>query len=913
MTKRMVIIDGKSVFYRGYYAMPGLSMADGTPTGGVYGFASLALEMMHELKPDYVAVAWDKPKTNIRKRLEIYPKYKAGRKPAPADFYAQIPVLHELLESFGWPLYELDDYEADDIIAGLDAQAEERGDIETFIISSDLDMLQILDKNTYLYALKRGFTDIDKFDIATFESKHGIRIDQFLDLKSLKGDSSDNIPGVPGVGEKTATDLLQKFDTLDGIYENLWQIKDSVRRKLEAGKESAYMSRELSRLFVDAPIELDLPAMDVSDLDVEKLKGLLHRLEFKSLIRRLPNHMRTLDDSVGALSYDAAEQMTASTAKMMLMMAPELVVYLDDETAWLSPEKSKVAKMTLAEAVPIISEARIVAHDTKIVMRALLTHGVDRLPVVEHDISQGSFLLNPLRKSRELVDLLDVEQIESPEYAISAIWALYGEHKKGFESFPKVAKIAYDIDFPLIPILARMEHRGIKLDVAALSMMEQGLSQEVSSIQAKMHEMVGYEFNIASPAQLAEVLFTKLQLPTAGIKKGKTAYSTGQKELDKLRGQHPIIELIEKFREYTKLQNTYVTALPKLVDGNNRLHTTFNQDVAATGRLSSTDPNLQNIPIRTELGRKIREAFVPEEGNVFVSADYSQFELRLAAVLAGDEKMINDFNAGTDIHSKIASDVFKVPLDDVTKNQRRAAKVVNFGVLYGMSPHGLATAADMSFTEAKAFIDEYFTTHSEIKNYIDKTVKQAHDEGFVETLYGRRRPTPDVKSSNFIVRSGAERAAANMPIQGTEADLMKMAMLEVERKLAQSDTAGPSEPTAHLVVQQTEKNGLLPAESRASLKPESSTNHPHVSPGHQETRQTEKNGLPPAESRGFLSPGEALGVQLLQIHDSILIECPKENAEQVSDLLKKTMENIAPDIGVRLQVDVTIGDNWGEV
>jgi len=827
--------------------MPNLSTADGTPTGGVYGFAALSLEVIKSIKPDYVCVAWDKPKTNIRKRLEIYPEYKAGRKPAPPDFYAQIPVLHELLEAFGWPLYEFDDYEADDIMATLDAQAEKRGDIETYLITSDLDALQILDKNTFFYALKKGFSQIDKFDIAMFEDKYGIRIDQFLDLKSLKGDSSDNIPGVPGIGEKTAVQLLQQFETLDGIYENLWQVKDSVRRKLEAGKESAYMSKEVARLFLDAPVTLDLEAMDVNDLDTARLKALLNKLEFRSLLRNLPEHMRDSADASTSVAtpdlaaVDKAEELPAGHAKAVLMMAEELIVWVDGDDIWLSHERGKAAKLPRKEAEKILEHVGIIGHNVKVLLKELLRDGAKSLPEVRHDTAQGSFLLNPLRKSRELADLVGMESIDDPKFAISAIWAVYDEQRQALEAFPDLSRVAHTMDFPLIPVLARMEHRGIKLDVEKLATMDEQLTTDIANIKKRMFEMVGSEFNISSPAQLAEILFTKLQLPTAGIKKGKTAFSTGQKELDKLRGQHPIIELIEQYRELTKLQNTYVTTLPLQVDQEGRIHTVFNQDVAATGRLSSTDPNLQNIPIRTELGRKIREAFIPDEGNVFVSADYSQFELRLAAVLAGDEKMINDFNAGTDIHAKTASEVYHVPLDGVTKDMRRAAKVVNFGVLYGMSQHGLAAAANMSFVDAQKFIDEYFRVRPSIRAYIDATVKKAHDDGFVETMFGRRRWTPDVKSSNFIVRSSAERAAANMPIQGTEADLMKLAMIEVDAKL------------------------------------------------------------------------DGRGVQLLQIHDSILIECPKEHAEAISSMLVEIMENIYPEIGIRLQVDVHTGKDWGEV
>ena len=844
MTKRLVIIDGKSVFYRGYYAMPNLSTADGTPTGGVYGFAALALEMIKKLQPDYVCVAWDKPKTNIRKRLEIYPEYKAGRKPAPADFYAQIPILHELLEAFGWPLYELDDYEADDIMATLSRKATERG-IESCLITSDLDALQALDPLTHVYALKKGLTNIDLFSPESFEEKYGIRVDQFLDLKALKGDSSDNIPGVPGIGEKTAVQLLQQFNSLDSIYENLWQVKDSVRRKLEDGRELAEVSKKVAELWFDAPIELDLEAMDVRDLDAGRLKDLLGKLEFRSLLRNLPEHMRASEGeaSTEQQNYDAAEELSGNKVSKVLSTAKELVVVPDDETVWLSHERGKAAKLPLADAARIIGAVPIIGHDVKEFLKQLLAAGA-ALPEIHHDTAQGSFLLNPLRKSRQLADLIGAETIDDPKLAVSAIWALYEEQSTALDALPDLARVARTIDFPLIPVLARMEFRGIKLDTAQLARMDQELSEQIATIQQKIFEMVGHEFNIASPSQLAEVLFTKLQLPTAGIKRGKTGYSTGQSELDKLRGQHPIIEQIEQFRELTKLQNTYVKALPKLVDEHGRIHTTFNQDVAATGRLSSTDPNLQNIPIRTEAGRKIRDAFVPDKGNVFVSADYSQFELRLAAVLAGEEKMINDFNAGTDIHAKTASEVHKIPLDDVTKAMRRAAKVINFGVLYGMSSHGLAAAAGMSFADAKQFINEYFRIRPKLRDYMKQTIQQAKDAGYVETLFGRRRPTPDTKSSNFVVRMAAERAAANMPIQGTEADLMKMAMLKVQQNLDQQFKAAD---------------------------------------------------------------------QLLQIHDSILIECPKDMAEQISLMLVDTMENIYPELGVKLQVDVHTGDNWGEV
>ena len=824
--------------------MPNLSMRDGTPTGGVYGFAAMSLELIKKLKPDYVCVAWDKPKTNIRKRLEIYPEYKAGRKPAPPDFYAQVPLLNELLEAFSWPLYEADDYEADDILCTLAEQANEQG-IEVCLITSDLDALQCVSPMTHVYALKKGFSNIELFHPESFQEKYGLRVDQFLDLKSLKGDSSDNIPGVPGIGEKTAVTLLQEYETLDNVYENLWQIKGSVAKKLEAGKDSAYMSKEIATLYHDAPFTLDLAAMDVKDLDTLKLKTLLTRFEFRSLLRNLPTHMQNTE--VIASTEPELADITPAQPKdwsevqgVALAMSDQAVLHLRDDDLYVSLEVGDYSKVAVKDIAKQLASAHIITHDANTLCHYLLKHDVDITNTTLFDVKHAAFLLNPLRKSRELEDLAGVDATDLA-LAVAAIWAVHAQQAVELDALPRLHDVAHDIDFPLIPILARMEHRGILLDTKMLTDMSKELSQQIHNIAQQMYKLIGYEFNISSPAQLSEVLYAKLQLSTIGIKKGKTGFSTGQSELDKLRGSHPIIEQIEQYRELTKLLSTYVDALPKLVDENSRLHTTFRQDVAATGRLSSIEPNLQNIPVRSEQGKKIREAFVPDPGNVFVSADYSQFELRLAAVLAGDKAMINDFNAGTDIHAKTAAEVYKIPLDDVTKDQRRDAKVINFGVLYGMSPHGLAAATGMSFHDAKVFIDEYFKLRAPIRKYIDATIAQAKDLGYVETYFGRRRPTPDAMSSNFIVRQAAERQAANMPIQGTEADLMKMAMMKIEKKL------------------------------------------------------------------------EGIGEQLLQIHDSILVECPAENAEKVAEILKQEMEQIYPSLGIKLDVDVHTGKTWGEV
>ncbi|MEI6850395.1 MAG: DNA polymerase I [Candidatus Saccharibacteria bacterium] len=845
MTKRLAVIDGKSVFYRGYYAMPGLSLADGTPTGGVYGFVSLAIELIKKLEPDYVAVAWDKKGTNIRKRREIYPEYKAGRKKAPDDFYEQIPILYELLEAFGWPLYELDDYEADDILGAFSKEATEKG-IETCLLTSDLDALQLVGPLVKVYALKNGLSNIEEFHVDSFEEKYGIQVEQFLDLKSLMGDSSDNLPGVPGIGKKNGTQLLQQYSTLDGIYEHLDEIKPTLAKKLVDGKELAYMSKEVGRIWSEAPIKLDWDVADVNDTDLEKVAEILKRLEFSSLIRRLPKHMQAKPgDSQILAPMTMHSSLKEHPWPETLSIDGPVVIYVDGDTVWLSINNDMVystAINNLDRSVWRIFElATVVSYDSKILYHQLAAQDIFVKFGELHDIHQAAFLINPLQRDRSLSGLLGNEVEDTAKANISAVWQLYDQQKKSFQEEPKFEKIAREFDFPLTHILFLMEHRGIKIDVELLKTMGKTLGDEYFKLEQEMFAMVGYEFNIGSPAQLSSVLFTKLQLPTKDIKKGKAGYSTGQKELNKLRGQHPIIELVERTRELAKLKNTYVDALPKLVDEHNRIHTTFNQDVASTGRLSSTNPNLQNIPIRTEMGRQIRDAFITDGDKVFVSADYSQFELRLAAVLAGDKEMINDFNGNVDIHTKTASVVYGIPMDDVTKSQRRNAKVINFGILYGMSPHGLSAATGMSFIQAKKFIDEYFELREPIRKYINKTLNQARTEGYVETYFGRRRPTPDVLSSNFMVRAAAERAAANMPIQGTEADLMKLAMIEVDKRL------------------------------------------------------------------------DGLGEQILQIHDSILVECPVENSEKVADLLKDILENISPELGINFKVDVSIGRNWGEL
>ena len=856
--KKLVIIDGKSVFYRGYYAMGNLSLEDGTPTGGVYGFASLAFEVIRKLKPDYVVVAWDKKGTSTAKRSAIYPEYKAGRKKAPDDFYEQIPLLKDFLKTLGWPLFETDGYEADDILGTLAVQANKFG-IEANLITSDLDMLQLIDENTKVFAMKRGFSDIEEFDLEYFENKYGLKQSQFLDLKALQGDSSDNIPGVPGIGPKTATQLLQEFFTLEGIYENLENIKPAWRKKLEAGKDSAFMSKKIAEIFLDAPVELNFEDADIRNFNYEEVLKMLRKLEFNSLVRKIPKEMKTgLEDfetknenQIGlfeeVLKSSEINILPESSAEKFFEK-PQDLVFFDFDTQKLKILVSNfdnIAEfnfMEFSKFADFFKNTKTIFFNAKETFHKIFNAGIDFEDWGEiYDIEQLEFLLNALIRDKSLSGIYG-EKIDEDDskVRISAMRIIFERQQKKLEDLPRIREIAEKLDFPMSLVLFKMEKAGVEICPEIFAKMSVEFASEISKIEKEIFEIAGREFNVSSPLQLSKVLFEDLSLPTKGIKKSKNGFSTGQKELDKLREYSPIIEKIEQFREFSKLKSTYVDALPKLADEKNRIHSNFAQDVTTTGRLSSSNPNLQNIPIRSELGRRIREGFVAKKGNLLVSADYSQFELRLAAVLANDKPLIETFEKDLDIHAKTASEVFGVPINEVSKEQRRVAKIINFSVLYGVGAHNLSGTIGVGFYEAKKYIEEYFNAHKPIRELMDNTLKKAQDEGFVETFFGRRRPMPDIKSSNFMIREMAKRAAQNMPIQGTEADLMKRAMLAVDEKIVKA----------------------------------------------------------------------GLGEQILQIHDSILVEVPAENAKKVAEILKQQMENVAPELNVKLKVEVSIGKDW---
>ena len=792
--KKLVIIDGKSVFYRGYYAMGNLATSKGEPTSGVYGFAVIAMEIVRNIQPDQVVVAWDKARTSTTKRLAIFKDYKTGRVRPPEDFYAQIPLLRELISALSWGFMEVDEYEADDIIGTLARQADEAGDYMTYIVSSDLDMLQIVDENTKMYRILRGFSDLEEMDIPAIEEKYGILKSQFLDLKALKGDNSDNIPGVPGIGEKTAVKLLNEYGSLEGIYAHIEEISGATQKKLIAGRESAEMSLTLAKIMTDAPVKLsDIPALK---LDFSRISEVFKRLEFNNLLKKL-----------------------------------KIENGFSDRDAEM--EVREVPRVEIPEGMLVASNIKDLMHENAEFRERVFQ--AKRL----WDLDQADFLLNPLRRT-------EVEGVGTMEEALTGVYSeatlnKFSEQYSAFSKDEKLNTIFTDFDMPVVPILYKMEAAGILLDREYFEGLKTEFEGKVAEIEQKIYELSGEQFNVNSPLQMSQILFEKLGLPVKGIKKTSRGYSTGAKELEKLKDEHPVVAEIIRYRETMKLLSTYIAPLIEQVAADGRIHSTFTQNVTATGRLSSLNPNLQNIPVRSEEGKRIRRGFVASEGKVLVSADYSQFELRLAAVLAGDEALVSDFNHDVDIHTKTAAEVYQIPMEEVTKLQRRVAKVINFGIMYGMSPKGLSDATEMNFFEAKRFIDEYFKVRQKIYAYLNQTLEEARETGEVRTFYGRKRPTPDVKSSNFIIRNAAERAAQNMPIQGTEADLMKRAMTFVDQKLPEG---------AKLV---------------------------------------------------------------LQIHDSLVVECDKADEEVVKEILQKEMEGVAPELKIKLKVEVTAGQNLGEL
>ncbi|OGY79121.1 MAG: DNA polymerase I [Candidatus Kerfeldbacteria bacterium RIFCSPHIGHO2_02_FULL_42_14] len=831
-----VIIDGNAIIHRAFHALPPLTTRKGELVNAIYGFTSVLLKMLKELKPRYALVAFDPPGKTFRH--EIYTAYKATRVKQPDELYAQIPKIKEIVSAFRIPQFEKPGVEADDVIGTLKTHiVREHPDVKVVIVTGDLDTLQLIDDRTVVYTLKRGVKDTVIYDRALLKERFGLTPAQVIDYKALRGDPSDNIPGVAGIGEKGALTLLKHYKTLEGVYRFIDALTPRLRKALRAHKDDAFLSQNLATIRNDVPLRFHLSDAELPSGIREELIQIFQRYEFKSLLSQLSTWLSAQKDAAvhSHTNIQTVSTQRTSQARYELIDTPQKfqkffanirkqkLFAIDTETSALDPigaellgasfcwhagEAYYVVASLLPEMRSLLSDPIVskVGHNIKYDIQSLGTAGLELSGVV-FDTMIASYVLNPearvhkldrlafsefgyemmpievlIGKGREQISMKDVPVEKVAWYAAEDAdftFRLY-QHFLPEMTAAYRKKIFQDIEIPLIPILAEMERCGIRINVPFLKRMSRKFFQHIATLKRRIYTLAGMEFNVASPVQLKQVLFERLKLPTRNLPKTKTGVSTSADALEKLRGAHPIIDEISEFREYTKLQSTYIDALPQLVHPKTgRVHTSFNQTITATGRLSSSNPNLQNIPIRTELGREIRKAFIAENGYKIISADYSQIELRIVAHLANDPVMLETFRRGEDIHTATAAALAGVDPKDVTKDMRRAAKSVNFGILYGMGPYGIARDARISREEATAFLESYFGLYKDVKQYLDCTIEEGRRLGYTETIFGRRRYLPELQSGIVQLRSAAERMATNMPVQGTEADIVKLAMIRV--------------------------------------------------------------------------------------------------------------------------------------
>ena len=912
--KKFVIIDGNAIIHRAYHALPPLTAKDGTMVNAVYGFTSMLLKVINGIQPEYLAVSFDVAGGTFRD--EIYKDYKATRVKADQDLYDQIPLCHEIVEIFDIPIYTRKGYEADDVIGTVAHKLKsESPKLQTIIITGDMDILQLVDDNTKVHALRKGMSDIVIYDAKTVKEKYGFGPEHVIDYKALRGDTSDNIPGVRGIGDKTAKELISKFGSLENIYKKYKDdttLKPNVIKKLEEGKEDAKMSKKLATIIKDVKkLNFKLEDCAVKKFDTAKISELFKKFEFYSMLKRVPgiknssSSFPTRGGQRGVLAKKKKlieinsknfSDLEKELTKQKTFACKEIISGTDILTSdllslvFVTPDNFYHLKLDSNKSWQSIfqnEDYTIVGHNLKQLIKALMHHSCESRNLTTKkdprfreddalissklfDVMISSHLLNSSTRAHDLKSIL-LRETDEEAKSISDQTSLFGpepeaiahdlylllevknKHEAELEKTENLG-LFQKIEMPLIPVLAEMELNGIAVDKKTLSKLSKQVGDEIKRLTKKIHSEAGEEFNIASSVQLRDILFEKLGLPTQGIKKGKTGYSTADPELDKLLEKHDIISLIKEYRELAKLQNTYVDVLPGLVNKKtNRIHTTFNQAVTTTGRLSSSEPNLQNIPNRTALGREVRKAFIAEPSNVLISADYSQIELRIVASLAKDKKMLEIFQRGEDIHTATAAAINGVKISEVTKDMRYAAKEVNFGVLYGMGVYGLSWRTKIPTWQAKEFIDKYFSEFAGVKKYLDETIKFAHEEGYVETLFGRRRYIPELLSGNYQLKNAGERMAINMPIQGTAADLMKLAMIEVHNKISQL------------------------YHSREDENPEN------------------KNVR-----------------MILQVHDEIVLEVKKDQTEEISKLVEEAMKNVV-ELRVPIEIHVKIGQKWGEL
>lgn len=847
---KLMILDGNSIINRAFYGIRMLNAPDGTPTNAVYGFLSTFRRVFDLAQPQAVCVAFDVHAPTFRH--EQYALYKAQRKPMPEELAVQMPLLKQTLDYMGVRRLELAGWEADDLLGTVARRCEAAG-WTCDVVTGDKDSLQLITDSTHVFNVKTrmGQTDTIEYTPERFREEYGFDPIRMIDLKALMGDSSDNIPGVPGIGEKTAKDLLVRFGTVADIYRDLdaLDIKPGVRKKLTEGRESAQLSFDLATIRTDAPIDFALESA-VWDHDYQpELYDWFRRLNFTSLSEKWGLQPA---DGAGAPSsalptVDVADQDALHTLEQAVTAAPYVAVLAPDglDTLTLCDGKACYA-LSWAQLgddynafLRLLFSARVrkAGHNIKDLMRALLDEGLPTDGFV-FDTALAAYLLDATAGSYDLPRLAQTYLGEELPDAQS-VWALQPVLHEKMDA-QAMLPLYTDVELPLCPVLARMEQAGFLVDRKALYDFGERLTSSIEQLQQSIWALAGEPFNIQSPKQLGNILFERLMLPAG--KKTKTGWSTNAAVLDKLRGKHPIVEQILDYRTLTKLKSTYADGLLKEISADGRIHTNFQMTVTATGRLSSTEPNLQNIPVRRELGAQIRKMFVASPGKVLVDADYSQIELRLLAHIANDETMIAAFRSGEDIHAVTASQVFGVPLAEVTPLQRSHAKAVNFGIVYGISAFSLAQDIGVFQSEAKAYMDSYFAKYHGVREYMTRVVEQAKADGYVTTLFGRRRDLPELKSSNFNLRSFGERVALNMPIQGTAADIIKAAMVRVDARMR----------------------------------------------------------------------AEGLEAQLLlQVHDELIVECPAEEAETVKAILVDEMEHVV-DYRVPLLVDAKIGASWAE-
>ena len=863
MADKFLVIDGSSLIHRAFFALPPLMTKQGLHTGAVYGLCNMLLKLLGDLQPAYMAVAFDKSRKTFR--TELYADYKGQRKPTPSELSEQFPLAMKVLGTMGIPTLELDNYEADDIIGTFAVHAPE--DVEVIIVTGDRDELQLVDTRTKVYYTKRGISDIQIFDEAEFAANYeGLVPKQLIELKGLMGDASDNIPGVPGVGPKTALKLIKEYGDVETVLENIDKVSGkALKAKLADNKESALLSKKLATICTEAPVDTDIEKYALAPLR-EEARTLMQDLEFRNMYDRFASVLGGAQHSFD-LFGETVEQESAPTEHVTLpAQAAQLFAALKacNEAVPVAVTVSgqlpelyfSRAELLLEGKVYILdsfsscwdkfdawladADCKKLTVDSKELYKCCLCRKVRAQGIVD-DVALAAYLADPGHNSYALADLSKRYLASMLPTDCENIALLAVQLREQLKEYEQLA-LYEELELPLAPVLAKMELSGITPDMELLAQLNEDMTARIAQLEKQAMEQAGEEFNLKSPKQLGIILFERLQLPV--IKKTKTGYSTDAKVLEALEGKHPLIATILEHRKLAKLQSTYLDGLKPLVNAKTgRIHTHFQQTVTVTGRLSSTDPNLQNIPTRTEEGKQIRRIFVPGAGyDYLMSCDYSQVELRILACIAHDELLLDAFRHGQDIHARTAAEVFGVPLAEVTHEMRSRAKAVNFGIVYGISDFGLAKQLDVGRKEAAGYIESYFARYTGVKKYMEDIVAKAREQGYVSTLMGRRRYLPDIRHSNFNLRSFAERTAINTPIQGTAADIMKKAMIDVERALEQ-------------------------AGCRSRI--------------------------------------------LLQVHDELVLEVTEDERERVAELVRATMQ-AAASLEIPLLADVNFGKNWAE-